>query len=86
MPNFDAGFFREPNGDYLYIDGEMYYNKKPLYGARASAIEGVAASVQTTGVSHSFLETCRRVEKSDVPAEWLYNIGYPEDEIEGGEV
>ncbi len=75
-------FYREPNGDYLAIttntakyDGilrERYREK--TYEGRATAIAKLVTSVCTTAIGQSFLYTCKRVAKKDVPPEWIKAI------------
>jgi hypothetical protein len=78
-------FYSESTGDFLAIDtesNEFYlrnYGRDDFEG-RATAIVGQVGSVCTTSISRGFLrKQCRRVPKSDVPAEWLAAIAV-EDE------
>lgn len=71
------GYYREPNGDYLYVDRSMKVGKN-LYEGRATACAGVVSSVQTTSIHENFLGTCKRVYS--VPKEWLLAIGVTAEE------
>ncbi len=74
-------FYRERNGDYLAIDTATndYYRRifgKDHFEGRATAIEGLVASVCTTGISRDFLrQECTRVAKCRVPVAWRKAIG-----------
>src|SRR5271157_430366 len=72
-------FYQEPNGDYLAIapDTLSYYQKnfnKNQYEGRITAIAGNIGSVQTSGISTGFLNSCKEVPRERVPAEWLRAI------------
>lgn len=75
-------FYRETNGDYLAIDTDTKDYYRRLHGqdsseGRATAIEGQVGSVCTTGISREYLtQTCKRIAKARVPAEWRRAIGY----------
>ena len=66
-------YYREPNGDYLAIHGKG--GDAQLFEGRAAAIEGLPSSMATTGVHKEFLRTCIRVNRDEVPREWLQWIG-----------
>lgn len=74
-------FYREQNGDFLAIDaGTNDYYRRVLgrddFEGRATAIEGLAGSVCTTGISRDYLrQNCKRVARAAVPAEWRRAIG-----------
>jgi hypothetical protein len=68
-------FYREPNGDFLCIWAVNGRNPDGTWSGRATAIEGIASSVCTTGISDEYLATCERVDREAVPAEWLRHIG-----------
>lgn len=73
-------FYREKNGDYLAIntDTNRYYLDnfgQDHFEGRGTAIAGLVTSVCTTGISREFLQTCKRIAKSNVPAEWQKAIG-----------
>jgi hypothetical protein len=74
-------YYREPNGDYLAIwydngfrldrDGKGY---QKIFDGRATALAGLVGSVCSTGIGERFRRRCKRVERSDVPHEWLRAI------------
>jgi len=66
-------YYREPNGDYLYVWPRAW--RPGLHEGRATAIAGLPTSVQTTSVSVLFLKECPRIARRDVPQEWLTAIG-----------
>jgi len=73
-------YYREKNGDYLAIDTDTnrYYMTtlgKDHYEGRATAIASLISSVCTTGISRTYLRTCKRVPKQKVPRKWLRAIG-----------
>ncbi len=74
-------YYREESGDLLAIDTTTnpYYRRffgRNEFEGRATAIAGQVDSVCTTGISREYLrQKCRRVPKSNVPAEWLRAIG-----------
>ena len=75
-------FYREPNGDYLAIETSTadYYGMlrehypERTYEGRATGIAKLATSICTMAISQSFLRTCRRVAKKDIPPEWIKAI------------
>lgn len=73
----NQAYFREPDGDYLYItpDAADRGAKSWLYDGRASCLAGVVSSVVTTSVSTEHLATCERVQFYDVPIEWHRAFG-----------
>ena len=71
-------FFREPNGDYLNIVSGQFVirDSQRVYDSRATAIAGLPTSMCTAGVGETFLKTCKRVAKRNVPREWLRWMGW----------
>ena len=77
-------YYREKNGDYV----EVYHGTRDYYArigqwdireARAAAIDNLAESVCTTGVSLKWLrKVCKRVAKRDVPKKWLNWLDPPQ--------
>ena len=63
-----TAYYREPNGDYLYVFGPG--SQRDLRECRAAAIEGLISSVCTTQASVVFLRECRKVKAGEVPIEW----------------
>lgn len=69
-----VAYYQEENGDYLMIVWDRAYRLpgvEEVYEGRASAIQGLPSSVQTTGIARAFIrESCKRVRKADIPQEW----------------
>lgn len=69
-------FYRErKSGDYLVADWSSRLHDGSVEG-RATAIEGNFRSVATTGIDPEYLHRkCRRVDRGEVPPEWLAMLG-----------
>ena len=76
--NKPTRYYRERNGDYMSLSGEM--NQDGTLEARASAIQGLPSSVCTTGVEARFVVRCDEVTREEVPAEWLARLYWEGDE------
>ena len=61
-------FFKEPNGDYLFV--ELWNGVLRMWEGRAAVAAG-SLGCTSTFISPEYLATCTEVPKEEVPVEWV---------------
>lgn len=78
-------YYKESNDDFMEVNEatSRYAEMDLRYDVRATALEGMPRSVQTTTASWSYISECVEVKRSEVPIEWARMFdGFTQEELQ----